>query len=142
MNRQSISFRDLESGTLITRTIVYSHNISQKEIIDYFLLSISRKSPVTVGSRERCMCYLSPEELKRVSKYPIDQHWIDGEIYIALNQETNQEELVVLANRLDNNWVFDYLKEQHQLTYVNTLEECWIKRKGTEYELVDYVTLT
>lgn len=142
MKRQAISFRDLESGTFITRTIVYSHSISPKEIIDYFLSSISRQFPVTISSPEACVCYFSPQELTHSNQQRIDQHWIDGEIHILLNQESRQEELIVLANRLEHNRVFDYLKEQEQLIYVNTLEECWIKRKGTEYELVEHITLT
>lgn len=141
MIRQSISFQDIESGTLITRTIVYSRSIPQKDIVNYFLCSISRQFPVTLSPREKCVCYFSSQELDYISEYRIDQHWIDGEVHIVLNNEINQEELVVLANRLNHNWMFDYLKNQDKLIYVNTLEECWIKRKGTEYDLVNYETL-
>jgi hypothetical protein len=43
--------------------------------------------------------------------------------------------LITLSTNLDKQEVFNKLKEK-KLIYLNTLEDCWIKRKGNEYETI------
>ncbi len=133
MNKQTVSFKNTPDSSVITRTIVYLPTISQQEIIQYFLSSISRDCSVEVGEIESCICYFESQELTTQIECHIDKHWIDGTIHLMLNKNTQKEELIVLSTYLDEKERVGDLKEQDQLIYVNTLEDCWIKRKGSEY---------
>jgi hypothetical protein len=51
------------------------------------------------------------------------------------NEDFDKYELITLSTNLDKQEVFNKLKEK-KLIYLNTLEDCWIKRKGNEYETI------
>lgn len=136
MNSQRVFFNDGANGTLIRRTIVYASSISQQDIYNYFLLSISRKVSLEFSDIESCICYFKPQELTKYAEGRIDAYWVDGEIHLMTDKNKDNYELLVLSSDLEKQIVFNTLKEQKDLIYANTLEDCWIKRKGIEYDFI------
>ena len=78
MNSQIVSFIDDRDGTFIKRTIIYSPTISQRDIYNYFLLSISRKVRLKFSEIESCICLFKPQELTKYTESRIDNYWMDG----------------------------------------------------------------
>jgi hypothetical protein len=142
MNIENLSFYDKSSDKHIKRTIVYPNSIPQDNIHKYFLKSISQEINLEINNDiENCICYFDYRELKihkETQKNKIDNYWIDGEIHLMIheNEDFDKYKLIVLSTNLDKQEVFNKLKEKKKLIYLNTLEDCWIKRKGNEYETI------
>lgn len=63
INKNTVAFNDIKDSTLITRNVVYSFSIHQKEMCEYFLTSISQNYELTVSHSEPCICYFDSQEL-------------------------------------------------------------------------------
>lgn len=138
MNSQIVSFIDDRDGTFIKRTIIYSPTISQRDIYNYFLLSISRKVRLTFSEIESCICLFKPQELTKYTEGRIDNYWMDGVVYLMTdkNKHENKYTLLVLPSDLENHNIFNTLRRQKGFICSDIIDNCWIKRQGIEYDVM------